>query len=56
MEQMDQDIICPFCGEKDFDLVGLKIHIVMGWCDVYNLTELKDMAVAKAEGQIKNRT
>lgn len=29
---------CPFCGEKDFDLLGLKNHLIRGWCDVYNNT------------------
>lgn len=26
-------ITCPFCGEADFDLIGLKIHLTReGWC------------------------
>ena len=29
-------IICPFCGEDDFDLIGLKIHLNVGWCDPFN--------------------
>jgi hypothetical protein len=29
---------CPFCKESDFDLVGLKHHINMGWCEVFNHT------------------
>lgn len=29
-------ISCPFCGEDDFDLLGLKHHLSYGWCDVYN--------------------
>lgn len=24
---MQREIDCPFCGEKGFDLVGLKIHL-----------------------------
>lgn len=28
-------IICPFCGEEDFDLIGLKIHLIVGWCDPF---------------------
>ena len=37
VEKVDPTFIsCPFCGEDDFDLFGLKIHIEMGWCDVYN--------------------
>ncbi len=29
------DGICPFCGESDFDLEGLKIHLVRGWCEPF---------------------
>lgn len=32
-------VICPFCGETDFDLIGLKTHLNNGDCDVYNNTE-----------------
>jgi hypothetical protein len=31
-----QDIICPFCGEKDFDRWGLKLHLEAGHCDEYS--------------------
>ena len=43
LDQIDRDDIkyvsCPFCGEDDFDLYGLKHHFLMGWCDVFNDTE-----------------
>jgi hypothetical protein len=26
-------IDCPFCGEHDFDLIGLKMHLQRGWCE-----------------------
>lgn len=29
-------LVCPFCGEEDFDLSGLKGHFLAGYCDVYN--------------------
>ena len=32
-------VACPFCGEKDFDLIGLKTHFLNGWCDVYESTD-----------------
>lgn len=32
-------IPCPFCGQEDFDLGGLKRHSEKGHCDVYNETE-----------------
>jgi len=31
-------LCCPFCGEKDFDLIGLKDHIRMDRCDAYRNT------------------
>jgi hypothetical protein len=31
----DEYISCPFCGGKDFDEVGLKIHLTRGHCDVF---------------------
>lgn len=35
---IDIDVICPFCKEKDFDLFGLKIHFLNGWCEVFERT------------------
>lgn len=32
------DGVCPFCGDDGFDLVGLKIHNVNGYCDYSLLT------------------
>jgi len=29
------DVICPFCGEKDFDLLGLEMHLERNWCSVF---------------------
>jgi hypothetical protein len=34
------DLSCPFCGEGDFDKIGLKIHFVNGWCDIFNDTDV----------------
>jgi hypothetical protein len=28
-------VACPFCGEDDFDRVGLSIHLQSGWCEGY---------------------
>ena len=35
----DRYVICPFCKETDFDLVGLKSHLLHGDCDIFNKTE-----------------
>ena len=30
---------CPFCGEEDFDLSGLRLHLLSRWCDEFNKLE-----------------
>lgn len=30
------ELICPFCKTSDFDDVGLKHHLTVGYCDEYN--------------------
>ena len=32
------NIICPFCEEDNFDLIGLKIHL-LNHCSIYDKTE-----------------
>ena len=32
-------ISCPFCGEKDFDKIGLKHHLINGYCEEYLNTQ-----------------
>lgn len=32
-------VLCPFCKEFGFDLIGLKSHLLNGDCDVFNNTE-----------------
>ena len=29
-------LACPYCGEKDFDFIGLKGHFLSGDCQVFN--------------------
>ncbi|HDY67618.1 hypothetical protein LCGC14_2829300 [marine sediment metagenome] len=37
--ELDDDVVCPFCSEKGFDLEGLKTHYELGWCEKYNETK-----------------
>lgn len=30
------DMTCPFCGECGFDDVGLKMHLLVGWCEPFD--------------------
>lgn len=30
---------CPFCGEDEFDLIGLKKHLMASWCPLFDATE-----------------
>ena len=34
---------CPFCGEEEFDLMGLKNHFESGSCDVYNVIDISQL-------------
>lgn len=32
-------VSCPFCNEADFDLIGLRLHLLRGWCEAFNALE-----------------
>lgn len=32
-------LTCPFCKEQDFDAIGLKQHLLVGWCEAFNKVE-----------------
>lgn len=50
---MSDGNFCPFCGEGDFDLTGLKMHFENGWCEAYTRTPVSHFHVAKyAEGKL----
>lgn len=34
----EETVSCPFCGERDFDLVGLKGHLIQD-CEDFKDTE-----------------
>lgn len=40
MSKEKRYVSCPFCGEDDFDLAGLKTHFHRGYCEHYNATEV----------------
>lgn len=46
---------CPFCGEHDFDLYGLKMHLLR-WCEDFDnckepkLTEQNDERAREGRG------
>lgn len=45
-------MICPFCQESDFDLVGLKHHLTAGECDQFNETvSIDEEASQRREAQ-----
>ena len=35
----EENIFCPFCNQGDFDLIGLRSHLMHGDCKVFNETE-----------------
>ena len=34
------EVICPFCKSGDFDLIGLRGHYDLGWCETLNDTPM----------------
>jgi hypothetical protein len=46
--EMDELIKCPFCGEDDFDLWGLKYHLAR-YCGAY---EKIDLALLKDDDEL----
>ena len=42
------DVICPFCREGNFDLYGLQLHLLRGWCEIFpKLTDPAILATLK---------
>ncbi len=37
-----ENIICPFCGEEDFDLIGLKYHLRFYCEEYFNTNKIKN--------------
>lgn len=39
---MEEKLIsCPFCKEDDFDLIGLKGHLINGYCEEFNVIKVR---------------
>lgn len=38
-KKLGEYVTCPFCGEDDFDLIGLKLHFY-NWCEVFPTIDL----------------
>lgn len=36
-------LCCPFCSEKDFDLIGLKLHLTHGDCEPFESIDCTDI-------------
>ncbi len=49
-------ITCPFCDETDFDLVGLKSHLVNGDCEAFNKIEGLSPSIRKDTEEAENET
>lgn len=43
----EQTLACPFCTDTDFDMPGLKHHLLRGYCEVFESTPSLDDAVAE---------
>ena len=53
MTEQYEEVVCPFCEEGEFDRIGLKLHLKMGWCEEFNETPLSDPPprIAPKEGE-----
>jgi hypothetical protein len=47
---------CPFCGEKEFDDIGLKHHLLRGWCAQFNLVDAPDLVESSAAEESRKET
>ena len=32
----NEELTCPFCGDVNFDSIGLKLHLQNEYCDAFN--------------------
>lgn len=42
-------MLCPFCKDDGFDLVGVRNHIIKGYCEVLNSIETIKQERARKE-------
>lgn len=40
---MVEDVVCPFCEEDGFDLIGLKLHFLNGWCEAFMNLDINEV-------------
>jgi len=50
MSAGSNDIECPFCHLKEFDLVGLKEHFEFGWCEIYIKIPYQHLGIRPIKG------
>ena len=36
-------MICPFCGDTDFDAIGLKVHLLAYYCDEFAQVDISEV-------------
>ena len=41
VNESSESLCCPFCKEDDFDLIGLKGHLIQGRCKEFNVIEIR---------------
>ena len=51
-----EDLQCPFCKETEFDAIGLKQHLINGWCESFVKVEWpKSQAVERSSGDEESK-
>jgi hypothetical protein len=43
-------ITCPFCGEDDFDQIGLKLHLLCGHCGAFEAVSIWEFGEPAKDG------
>jgi hypothetical protein len=50
----NSDIICPFCGEGNMDLIGLKNHLLVGGLSYDPCKAFTDTLTIEEERNLRN--
>lgn len=53
-ERNEKDLLpCPFCHETDFDLIGLKGHLLSGYCIIFDNTKMPHEAILESRRTLR---
>lgn len=53
-QSVNDNLVCPFCDDGDFDDVGLKYHLLLGHCDKFNAIQTETPHAGLIDACAKN--